>query len=257
MGSKLMKQQRVLQIAGQSETAFKVFVVGRDSLASASLAETLIHSLGWNAVAAQSADLLRALEATESSLVIISSELNPKAGTGFDLATRVSCAHPNASIVILLDSPSREAVLKAFHSGARGVFYRQEPITEFIDCVEHVRRGSIWAGKEVSDIFLETFRSLPAPGMPLNGGSKSLTKRELQVVQCAARGKSNRTIASELFLSEHTVKNYLFRAFEKLGVSSRVELLFHLTLQGQSPGPPRAPEVKPRETEAGIAVEIQ
>ena len=81
------------------------------------------------------------------------------------------------------------------------------------------------------------------------GDSKSLTKRELQVVQCAARGKPNKVIASELFLSEHTVKNYLFRAFEKLGVSSRVELLFHLTMQGQSLAPSKAVEEKPAETE--------
>ena len=45
---------------------------------------------------------------------------------------------------------------------------------------------------------------------------------------------TNKTIASELNLSEHTVKNYLFRAFEKLGVSSRVELLFYLTIRGHS-----------------------
>jgi DNA-binding NarL/FixJ family response regulator len=51
-------------------------------------------------------------------------------------------------------------------------------------------------------------------------------------VQCAAKGKTNRAIASDLQLSEHTVKNYLFRAFEKLGVSNRVELLFYLTMRG-------------------------
>jgi DNA-binding NarL/FixJ family response regulator len=39
--------------------------------------------------------------------------------------------------------------------------------------------------------------------------------------------------ASELGLSEHTAKNYLFRAFEKLGVQNRVELLFYLTSRGQ------------------------
>ena len=60
--------------------------------------------------------------------------------------------------------------------------------------------------------------------------------RELQVVKCAARGKTNKVIARELGLSEHTVKNYLFRAFEKLGVSNRVELLFYLTQRGHNLG---------------------
>ncbi len=247
MKSQLVNQQNVLPIAGQRDTAFKAFIVGRDSFASALLAETLMRNLGWNAVAMPSSDLLRVLETAESSMVIISSDVDPRAGTGFDLATRVSCVHPHVPIVMLLDTASRETVLRAFHSGARGVFYRQEPITEFIDCVEHVRKGAIWAGKEVSDIFLETFRSFPALSAPMTCDSKSLTKRELQVVQCAARGTPNKMIASELCLSEHTVKNYLFRAFEKLGVSSRVELLFHLTLQGQSPGQSRAMKEEPME----------
>jgi DNA-binding NarL/FixJ family response regulator len=63
-----------------------------------------------------------------------------------------------------------------------------------------------------------------------------LTDREFQVVQCAATGKTNRQIAQALHLSENTVKNYLFRVFEKLGVSSRVELLFYLTLRGHTFG---------------------
>jgi two-component system nitrate/nitrite response regulator NarL len=92
-------------------------------------------------------------------------------------------------------------MIRAFHSGARGVFYRQDPVDEFIDCVKHVRRGLIWAGKEVSDIFLETFRSLPAPNSSSADDSKSLTKREFEVVQGAARGESNKEIASELFLA--------------------------------------------------------
>jgi DNA-binding NarL/FixJ family response regulator len=72
--------------------------------------------------------------------------------------------------------------------------------------------------------------------------SSPLTVRELQVVKCAARGKTNKVIAGELGLSEHTVKNYLFHAFEKLGVSNRVELLFYLTLRGHTFDPGRAEE---------------
>jgi DNA-binding NarL/FixJ family response regulator len=49
------------------------------------------------------------------------------------------------------------------------------------------------------------------------------------VAQSAAAGKTNKQIAGELGLSEHTVKNYLFRVFEKLGISTRVELLLRLS----------------------------
>jgi DNA-binding CsgD family transcriptional regulator len=53
-----------------------------------------------------------------------------------------------------------------------------------------------------------------------------LSKREIDVVRGVAHGLSNREIAERLHLSQHTVKNCLFRIFDKLGVSSRVELLF-------------------------------
>lgn len=54
-----------------------------------------------------------------------------------------------------------------------------------------------------------------------------LTRREEDVVRLLAEGLQNREIAKELKLSEHTVRNYLFHIFEKLGVSSRVELVLY------------------------------
>jgi len=113
-------------------------------------------------------------------------------------------------------------------------------MSNLIDCVEHVRKGFIWAGREEANFVLEAFKNISAPIALTVGNSSTLTKRELQVVQCAAAGKTNKTIASELGLSEHTVKNYIFRAFEKLGVSSRVELLFYFTTHGHSIESPRA-----------------
>ena len=52
-----------------------------------------------------------------------------------------------------------------------------------------------------------------------------VTRREAAVVRLAVEGLSNREIAQQLTLTEHTVKNYLFRVFDKLGVSNRVELV--------------------------------
>src|ERR1035438_3199397 len=81
------------------------------------------------------------------------------------------------------------------------------------------------------------------------GESSPLTLRELEVVKCAAKGKTNKVIAGELGLSEHTVKNYLFRAFEKLGVSNRVELFFSLTSRDHAVDPRRSgdPEADSKE----------
>jgi DNA-binding CsgD family transcriptional regulator len=63
---------------------------------------------------------------------------------------------------------------------------------------------------------------------------KLLSKRELQVVRSLAEGLTNREIAEQLNLSPHTIKNYLFRIFDKLGVSSRIELLFMTLSQNEA-----------------------
>lgn len=223
-----------MTITNDIRSTFRVLIVDRDSMSSDLLANALVRECSCEAAAIHSDDLPHALSTSEIDLVVIGAEVTSKSGDGFELAECVSRAHPNTYILILLNQSSHQAVIQAFRSGARGVFSRQQPMAEFLDCVEHVRKGFIWAGKEETSSLLEALKSIPAPNPFTASDSPTLTARELEVVQYAAKGKTNRTIASELGLSEHTVKNYLFRAFEKLGVSSRVELLFYLTLRGHT-----------------------
>jgi DNA-binding NarL/FixJ family response regulator len=236
MPSKAIAQEKIFPIGRPLEPACSAVIVDRDSMGSDLLVNALVHNLKCDAIAARSSDLLQVIAKRNADFVMISAHLSTRLGVGFDLANAVSCAHPKLPIVILLEQPTREAVINAFRSGARGVFDRQGSMSDLIDCVEHVRRGSIWAGREETNFVLEVFKNIAAPTALTDGNSSTLTTRELQVVQCAATGKTNKTIASELGLSEHTVKNYLFRAFEKLGVSSRVELLFYLTTSGHASG---------------------
>jgi DNA-binding NarL/FixJ family response regulator len=231
MQTNAMRNEKVLKLPRNEVAAFRVAVVGRDSLTGGLLADALVHNLKCDTIVTRHSELLRELGTNTIDLVIISAEAGPSSGVGIELANSVFVAYPKLPIVILMNDPANDSVLQAFRAGARGVFNPQDSISDFIDCVEHVKKGSIWAGREVTDCLLQAIRSMPAPITVNKGDSACLTARELQVVQCAAKGRSNKEIASELHLSEHTVKNYLFKAFEKLGVSSRVELLFYLTVQ--------------------------
>src|ERR1051325_7733449 len=58
-------------------------------------------------------------------------------------------------------------------------------------------------------------------------GETLLTKREQELVPLVANGLTNREMSTELGVSEHTIKNHLFRIYEKLGISSRVELILY------------------------------
>jgi len=94
-------------------------------------------------------------------------------------------------------------------------------------CVEQVHAGQIWANSSELAEVVEALSRL-APVRVVNAdGMRLLTKREEEVVHLVAEGLQNREIATKLKLSEHTVKNYLFHIFDKLGVSSRVELVLY------------------------------
>ena len=92
-------------------------------------------------------------------------------------------------------------------------------------CIDRVSRGQIWAGGDEIKYVLDALVQSTPPKMEVLG-TTLLSQREQEVVRCVAEGLSNREIADQLKLSQHTIKNYLFRIFDKLGVSNRAELIF-------------------------------
>jgi DNA-binding NarL/FixJ family response regulator len=88
-----------------------------------------------------------------------------------------------------------------------------------------VSAGQIWAKSEHLVLVLDAFaETTPAQALSPKVG-ELLTPRERDVVRLVADGFGNREIAQQLGLSAHTIKNYLFNVFDKLGISSRAELI--------------------------------
>ena len=210
----------------------RILIVDRDPMGGDLLANVLIRERGYQAESLAPARLLQEVGSTNVDLVVIAADLPSEPGAGLELAYQVNRAHPDIPIVILLHTSTHDTVIRAFRAGARGVFSRRQPMSELLDCVQQVSKGFIWAGRQETNNLRQALQSIPAPNAALSKDVPSLTAREMQVVRLAATGKTNKLIAEELLLSKHTVKNYLFRAFDKLGVSNRVELLFYLNSQG-------------------------
>jgi DNA-binding NarL/FixJ family response regulator len=142
-------------------------------------------------------------------------------------------SHPEIPTVLLVDSCSRELVVDAFRSGARGIFTITDSNLRFLcKCLTKVADGQIWANTEQLNYVMDLISEVPSLRVLNASGSPLLTPREEQVVALVAEGLGNRQIARELNLSEHTVKKYLFRIFEKLGISSRVELVLYAVNNG-------------------------
>src|ERR1700721_2859014 len=141
---------------------------------------------------------------------------------------------------MLLDSSKPDSILEAFRTGARGVFYIQESSDVLCLCIHRVHEGKAWVSHDQMTVVLEALAATPKIRAVNGKGMNLLSKREAQVVRCLAEGLTNREIAQRMGLSQHTIKNYLFRIFDKLGVSNRVELLF-MTLSQRSAAPLLAP----------------
>lgn len=221
--------ERNLNLVQSPEAPFKAVIVSQDTMGSSLLAEMVMRNLNCEAIHARPTDMLPMLDRSTIDLVIISADISSKHENSYTLAETISNRHPAIGIIILIDQPSRDATINALRAGARGLFNRQQPLHLFIDCIRHVKGGSLWAGPQETSFLLNALRDMPTLGVGNEMVANALSTREMQVVRAAASGKTNKAIASELRLSEHTVKNYLFRAFEKLGVSSRIELLFYLS----------------------------
>lgn len=151
------------------------------------------------------------------------------------IVRRLHLARPEVAKILLLDAYDRELVVNAFRSGVRGLFcFSQYPFRLLCKCIHRVHRGEIWLDNQQTQYLVEAVSQVPALRVVNAGGFKLLTPREEQVVALVADGLSNREISHELSLSEHTIKKYLFRIFEKLGISSRVELVLYAVSNGNS-----------------------
>jgi two-component system nitrate/nitrite response regulator NarL len=227
----------MLSDAKTRKTKIRVLVADSSSIHTHLLAEALKRDVHFEVVPfdSESRRLVSAVTCLDTDVLVISANLDEQPSRGFELLRELRAVSPNVRAVVLMDSLNDEMVLNAFRAGARGIFGKSQPVEVLCECVRSVQEGQIWANSREMSLAVEALASAPTV-RTVNARSLSLlSKREIQVVHCLAEGLGNREIAERLELSQHTVKNHLFRVFEKLGVSSRVELLY-MTLSQAGPG---------------------
>jgi DNA-binding NarL/FixJ family response regulator len=201
--------------------------------------------------------VIAAVAKEKPAVMIISAEIDGNPRRGFEVAREVHSLHSETRIVMLLDSSERSQVVEAFRAGARGVFSRSESLKSLAKCIFCVSQGQIWANSKELKYLLEALgEALPLRVIDARG-TELLSRREQEVVRCVAEGLSNREIAQRLGLTEHTVKNYLFRIFDKLGVSKRVEVvLYAYSLSSSSDAMRSSSAGKPKTTPSASAPHV-
>jgi DNA-binding NarL/FixJ family response regulator len=224
-------------LQGSVGEVIRVIVVDDTRIHTQLLAEALRrdHRLEVIAPPVRSGELVEIVKQHRVNVVVLSSNVDEEPLRGFELLRQLRASNPGVFAIMLLDSSKRENVLHAFHAGARGIFSRHDSMEILSKCIRNVYEGQIWANSEQVSFAVEELARSPVVRAINANGLDLLSKREMDVVRSLAEGLTNREIAERLGLSRHTIKNYLFRVYDKLGVSSRLELLFMTLTQAGAP----------------------
>ena len=143
------------------------------------------------------------------------------------LATEESSGAPK--VILLTAAIDKADIVKALQFGARGVVLKESATSLLLKAIRVVTEGGYWVGRESVSGLIDALRNL---GTPTAGARPSapaavpfgLTQREMQIIGLIVAAAGNKKIAEALGISEKTVKHHLTNIFEKLGVSSRLEL---------------------------------
>ena len=172
-----------------------------------------------------------AAEQTDIALLDLTSEIT------FGVLSDLRRAASACKIVLWVNTISTELAFQYMGLGIRGILRKTLPTELQIKCLLKVHAGELWFEKALTDSFLSARRV-------------ALTQREGQLVSLLSQGLKNKEIATALLISEGTVKVYLSRLFQKVGVKDRFELaLFGLknltTAQSTGGDKPSRPEKMP------------
>jgi two-component system nitrate/nitrite response regulator NarL len=211
--------------------SISVLIADADRMSAHLIADGLTrgrHDIAVVAVSNNSSETLRELEKSQPDIALINAHLEDGRLKGYHVLQYLQLRSPKTVAIMLIPDSERELVVDAFRGGARGVFCRLHSIKLLSKCVRTVHEGQIWADTRNLAFILEFLTQLkPLRHIKPGGGMTRLTPREAEVVHLLADGLSTRDISQKLALTEHTIRNYLSAIYDKLGVSSRVELALY------------------------------
>jgi NarL family two-component system response regulator LiaR len=150
---------------------------------------------------------------------------------GIEAAKQIKQSNPTTAVLALSAYDDDRYVLGLLEAGAAGYLLKSATAQELIHAIRAVHAGEAVLHPAVAGRLLSR-AARPATHVTLAHGNGLLTEREIDVLRCAAKGLSNKQIASQLVLSVPTVKAHLVNIFNKMGVGSRTEAVMQALNQG-------------------------
>jgi DNA-binding NarL/FixJ family response regulator len=218
-------------LSATSNGRISVLIADADLMSARLLAAELARgkqNINVAGVSNDSVGAIREVEKHQPDIALINTHLGDGQMTGYRVLQGLPSACPKTVGIMMIPACDRDLIIDAFRGGARGVFCRFEALKSLSKCIRTVHGGQIWANNQNLSFLLEYLTQLkPLRLVKSGGGMRLLTPREAEVVHLLTEGMSTREISHKLRVTEHTIRNYLSNTYEKLGVSSRVELALY------------------------------
>jgi len=160
----------------------------------------------------------------EGAVDVILMDVNMPGIGGIEATHRISQTWPKIGIIIITVHESGPLPKQLLNGGAKGYLTKGNSVEEMITAIEDVHKGKHYIAKDIAQQL--ALSVLPGETNPID----SLSMRETQVLMMIAQGTKTNKISEMLHLSPKTISTYRARLFEKLDVSSDVEML-HLAMQ--------------------------
>lgn len=160
-------------------------------------------------------------QALEHEPDIVLMDIRLAGGSGIQACQKIKDALPETKVIMLTSFAEDELLFSAIRAGATGYLLKQVGAGELVRAIDMASRGESMLDPSLTQrVFFEVRRSIQKEEAI---AFQDLTSQERQVLQLIAEGKTNREIATELYLSEGTVRNYVSSILSKLNVSNRAE----------------------------------
>jgi DNA-binding NarL/FixJ family response regulator len=165
------------------------------------------------------ATVTEALEDTSFDIVMLGLQ-EPLAS--FDILANLRLTRPQLKLIVMGADGDEETIISAIAAGAKGYLEEKATPRQVIHCIEVVQSGSIWAPRKVLSSFVDRLLQVSDKPVPRHG--LKFTERERQVLRLLSAAQSNREIALAMGIEESTVKSYVARLMQKVGVVNRIAL---------------------------------
>jgi DNA-binding NarL/FixJ family response regulator len=194
----------------------------RDGLRRLLEAESGLKVIGEACDGAEAVKLARNLK-PDIMLLDLSMPRMPGLEALRDLATGTGAN--GVRVILLTAAAEKHQIVEALQLGARGVVLKDSATQLLLKSIHTVMTGEYWVGRESVSNLVQYLRTLvQSSGEEAKQKKFGLTPRELEIVSAVVAGYSNKEIAEYFKISEDTVKHHLSNIFDKLGVSTRLEL---------------------------------